>query len=233
MKQRKRQSWIKVFEEVHSFMELHLEKWNGIDEIRRTYDEFMNRLKKIRDLQPELQKDISGPKQELKRKRIRLLHLLMPAVNILEVYAQDHPVGKNTEALLINQMKLESLKNMQLLTYAKNLLGRCERYLQRSLTKESALDDISPMNDITRYGLTRRMLDEIDDATREFQSTFKLRQDLKTSRKKTRKKLEGHIRGNRKLLDNRLNKLMTVFSGTHPSFYEGYRAASLKNQKPA
>ena len=88
---------------------------------------------------------------------------------------------------------------------------------------------MSPISNINRYGLTNLMLDELYTSIQPFQSSLKLRKDVDIYRKKTGKKQEGHIRANRKLLEGRLNKLMTVFSGTHPSFYREYRKISSKN----
>ena len=91
------------------------------------------------------------------------------------------------------------------------------------------LDSMSPMTDIKRYGLTNLMLDELYTSTQQFQSTLKLRKDVDVYRKKTGKKQTGIIRTNQKLLESRLDKLMTVFSGTHPSFYGEYSKISSKN----
>jgi hypothetical protein len=228
MKNTKRQTRIRKFKEINVFMEQNLEKWNSIDEIRRTYDVFVNNLKKINDLQPELKQEVKGLTEELEAKREVLLKKIFPIGNILEVYAQDHSVGKNSESLLIGQKRLEVLSNKDLLHYALNLHKRCDRFLQHSIGTEP-LDRISPNNDIKRYGLTRYMLDDLYSVSQQFQSTLKLRKDVQTYRKRTRQKVDGLISTNRQLLANRLDKLMSVFSGTHPSFYGEYRRIRSKN----
>jgi hypothetical protein len=121
MRNKKRLAWIEIFKEVNSFMELNLEKWNSIDEIRRTYDLFINNLKKINELQPELKQEISGLKGELDGKRSVLLQKIFPVGNILEVYAQDHPAGKNSDVLLIGQKRVEELSDKALLDHALSL----------------------------------------------------------------------------------------------------------------
>ena len=50
MKKKKSKAWITVFGEVNAFMEEHLDKWNTIQEIRKTYDEFIINLKKLKEL---------------------------------------------------------------------------------------------------------------------------------------------------------------------------------------
>ena len=81
MRNKKRLHRIQLFNKVNSFMEINLEKWNGIDEIRRTYDVFINNLKKINELQPELKQEITGLKEELAVKRSAMLKKIFPVGN--------------------------------------------------------------------------------------------------------------------------------------------------------
>jgi hypothetical protein len=272
MKKKKSKAWIKVFEEVNAFMEQHLDKWNTIAEIRKTYDEFVNNLKKLKDLQPELERDITPLRQELADKRDTLSGKLLPVGNILEVYAEDHRIGKKARLLISGQKKLESCSDNKLLDHANRFHKITDKYIQRALndsgsaqnlpvegeplqddsvesppgkkspsevrsmeqiepgedspSKVRSMEQTEPGKDITRYGLTLEMLDELYSAKQQFQSTLRLHDDVISYRKKTQKKKDGLIRANRKLLKNRLNKLMTVFSGTHPSFYKEYSSIS-------
>ena len=210
-------------------MELNLDKWKHIEEIRRSYDDFISNLKKIRDIKPELEKDLSPVKSELQGKRDILVQKLFPAGNILEVYSQDYAPGKKAKILLSGQKRLESLNNNALLDHAVLLHKTCERHMQTSPDSNGNAGTKSTGHDIKRYGLTGDMLDELHTASHQFQSTLKLKDDIITYRNKTRRKLEGLIRANRKLLESRLNKLMTVFSGTHPSFYNEYHRISTGN----
>ena len=222
MKNKKRQAWIKVFEEVNSFMEGNLDKWNTIEEIRRTYDEFINNLKKLKDLHPELEHDLTPVKLELAEKRNLLIQKLFPVGNILEVYAEDHHLGKTGLSLVIGKKQVESFSNQDLLDHATRLHKLIDKYMHRPMDENESVKQVSPGQDIKRYGLTQSMMDELNGAGHQFQSALYLRKDMTTYRKKAKKKVEGLIASNRDLLKNRLNKLMSVFSGTHPSFYTEY-----------
>ena len=256
-------------------MEGHLDKWNTIAEIRKTYDEFVNNLKKLKDLQPELERDITPLRQELADKRDTLAGKLLPVGNILEVYAEDHRIGKKARLLIAGQKKLESCSDNKLLDHANRLHKITDKYMQRALNEsgsaqnhpgesepvqggpegsppgngspdedrsmeqiesgmkntgeDRSMEQKEPRKDIKRYGLTLEMLDELYAAKQQFQSTLILHDDVISYRKKTQKKKDGLIRANRKLLKNRLNKLLTVFSGTHPSFYKEYSSISRNN----
>ncbi len=224
MKKNKSLEWIGVFDEVNGFMERHLDKWNTIEEIRQTYDEFINNLKKIKDLQPELEQDLAPLKKELREKRERLSEKLFPVVNLFEVYAQDHPIGKKLRKIQLNQKDLESSGDQQLYQLAHSLHKLAVISLNRAEGMDKSKENKD--KDITRYGLTQAMVDELYRAKYEFESILFLRTDVVSYRKKTQRKWKELIKENRILLKKRLNKLMSIFSGTHPSFYRDYCRAS-------
>lgn len=229
MKKQKSQAWIEVFQELNVLMERNLDKWSSIEEIRKTYDEFISNLKKLKDLQPELEKDLAPVEQELSEKRMLLVQKVFPVGSILEVYAVDHRIRKKSNALLISRKQLESYSSKDLLDHATRIHKLTNKYMHRTEKENDSAEQVSPTPDINRYGLTRSMMDELSSASHQFQSARKLRNDVISYRKKTRRKSDELIRANRKLLKNRLNKLMTVFSGMHPAFYQEYSKISSKN----
>jgi hypothetical protein len=80
----------------------------------------------------------------------------------------------------------------------------------------------TPSNKLTGYGLTPVMIEELRTALSQFEYASKLLKDLLSNRKRSDKKSDFLIKSNRELLEHRLDKLMTVFSGTHPSFFQEY-----------
>ncbi|MCK4750024.1 MAG: hypothetical protein KAT15_23375 [Bacteroidales bacterium] len=226
MKKQKSQAWIKVFHEINAYMESNLDKWNTIDEIRRTYDEFISNFKKLKDLQPELEKDLNPVEEDLADKREILHRKLFPVSNVFEVYAVDHPVGKKGKAVLVARKRLESYKNKDFLKHITRVHKLLNKYMHQDETELDDKKEIQAGPDIKNYGLSQAMLDELYTAGHEFQSARKLHTDVINYRKTVRQRSDELIRTNRTLLKNRLNKLMTVFSGTHPSFYKEYSSIS-------
>jgi flagellar biosynthesis chaperone FliJ len=257
MGKKKIQRWISIFEKVNEFMERNLDKWNTIDAIRKTYDKFIKNLKKIKDLQPELEQDLTPIMEELSRKRDALLEKLVPIGNILDVYSQDQNISEKARSLASDWKKVGSLGIHRLLDHSSGIQKLMDKYLNRTWDAQQAGENGSSMTasvddehrenkpgdalagdsdsgvsisiekaesgaDIRGYGLTRFMLDELHTAIQQYRSALKLHDDVLGYRKKVRRKRDGLIRMNRKLLKNRLDKLMTVFSGTHPSFYLEY-----------
>jgi hypothetical protein len=252
MKEAKSRKWLDIFDQVNAFMEGSLEKWNTIQEIRRTYDDFIKNLKKLKDLQPELDKDISAVKKKTADSRDRLLEKLFPVGNVLEVYAEDHRLGKKARSLLPGRENINSASHRKLLDHALRLHRQTDKYMHRTVNQAGSGENksgsgqdtgqnesepgpdaakIEPGHDIKRYGLTSGMLEELHSAIQEFQSILKLHDDVLKYRKQTTRKFEKLIRANRNLLKNRLNKLMSVFSGTHPTFYREYREIARKKSQ--
>jgi len=226
MKKQKSLALINVFQEINAFMEINLDKWNTIDEIRRNYDEFVSSLKKIQELQPELAKDLEPVELELAEKREILVQKLFPVSNVFEVYAVDHPIGKKGKSILVSQKRLESYKNKEFLEYALRVHKYLHRFLLKDETEQDATQENSAGLDIQKYGLSQSLLDDLYTASQQFMSARKLHNDLIKYRNSVRQKSDKLIKANRNILKNRLNKLMTVFSGTHPSFYKEYRKIS-------
>lgn len=203
-------------------MEDHLEKWQSITEIRKTYDEFIRNLKKLKDLQPDLEKNLAPVRDELKEKREHLIGKIFPISNILAVYISDKNLKKETRSLIISMEELNKLKKTKLLDLAARLLNITEKFLP---------DPDQEVHELFCYGLTADMVDEFSTALTKYAYALQLNKDLLHNRSKSRKTSNQLLKANLKILNKRLDRLMTVFSVTHPSFYQDY--ASIRRSKKA
>ena len=216
-------------------MEANLNKWNSIEEIRNSYDRFVQNLKKIGDLQPELDQDFTPIREEVSLRRQNLLEKLSPAGNILEVFTRDHDPGKKVRAMASDWRRAESLGNHRLLDLSAGIHDFMEEHLPPEGTEIHGPPGGGPAvathADLRRYGMNETLLKAVQASIREYRYALGQLDEVLGRMKKTRKKRDGLIRNNRKILKNRLDKLMSVFSGTHPSFYLEY--STLRTQKPA
>ena len=222
MKNEKRMAWILQFQEINKLMEDQLEKWHSIAEIRKTYDEFIKNLKKLKDLQPDLEKNLDPVQDELKEKRENLIGKIFPLTNILAVYINDKKLKKGTRSMIISKDELDKLKKAKLLDLASRILETTEKYLP-----DPDMED----HDLFRYGITAIMMDEFSSALTKYAYALQLNKDLLNNRSKSRKTSNRLLKVNREILNKRLDRLMTVFSVTHPSFYQNY--ASIRRSKTA
>jgi hypothetical protein len=222
MKNEKRMAWILQFQEINKLMEDQLEKWHSIAEIRKTYDEFIKNLKKLKDLQPDLEKNLDPVQDELKEKRENLIGKIFPLTNILAVYINDKKLKKGTRSMIISKDELDKLKKAKLLDLASRILETTEKYLP-----DPDMED----HDLFRYGITAIMVDEFSSALTKYAYALQLNKDLLNNRSKSRKTSNRLLKVNREILNKRLDRLMTVFSVTHPSFYQDY--ASIRRSKTA
>jgi DNA repair exonuclease SbcCD ATPase subunit len=213
MKMNKRKTWIKQFQEINNLMEDQLDKWKTIDEIRKTYDDFIKNLKQLKDMQPDLDKDLSPLTKEFDEKRELLITKIFPVVNILAVYSSDNNLKKGISNLIINREELGHLKRRKLLDFANHMQKTLEKYFPGSG---------HPDGELSHYGLTPIMVDEFSTALAKYDHALQLSKDLLRNRKKSEKTSNRLLKANRKILEERLDRLMTVFSVTHPSFYQDY-----------
>ncbi len=222
MKNEKRSACILQFQEINKLMEDQLEKWNSIAEIRKTYDEFIKNLKKLKDLQPDLEKNLDPVQDELKEIREHLIEKIFPITNILAVYVSDKKLKKGTRNMIISREELNKLKKAKLLDLAGQMLKTTEKYFP---------DPEQADSELSRYGLTPIMVDEFSTALTKYAYALQLNKDLLRNRSKSRKTSNRLLKTNRKMLEKRLDRLMTVFSVTHPSFYQNY--TSIRRSKTA
>ncbi len=222
MKNEKRMAWILHFQEINKLMEDQLEKWHSIAEIRKTYDEFIRNLKKLKDLQPDLEKNLDPVQDELKEIREHLIGKIFPLTNILAVYVSDKKLKKGTRSMIISRDELNKLKKAKLLDLASRMLKTTEKYFP---------DPGRADHELSHYGLTPIMVDEFSTALTKYAYALQLNKDLLRNRSKSRKTSNRLLKANREMLEKRLDRLMTVFSVTHPSFYQNY--TSIRRSKTA
>jgi hypothetical protein len=213
MRNEKRSAWILQFQDLNKLMEDQLEKWNSIAEIRKTYDEFIKNLKKLKDLQPDLEKSLGPVQDDLNAKQEQLIGKIFPVANILAVYGSDNKLKKTVRNMIVSQEELNKMKKVKLLDLAGRMLKTTEKFFPDAEQAESEL---------SRYGLTAVMVDEFSTALTKYAYALQLSKDLLRNRNRSKKISNRLLKANREMLEKRLDRLMTVFSVTHPSFYQNY-----------
>ncbi len=221
MKNEKRSAWILQFQEINKLMEDQLEKWKSIEKIRKTYDEFVNILKKLTDLQPDLEKNLDPVQKDQEEKYAQLIEKTFPVANILTVYRSDHNVKKGDRSMVISQSALNKLKKKELLDHAGRMMKTVEKHYP---------DENKTESELSQYGLTPVMVEDLQTAIHQYEYALKLHKDLLSNRSRSENKSGQFLKVNRKLLEKRLDRLMTVFSSTHPSFYQEY--TEIRKSKP-
>lgn len=206
MKKNKEHRHLEMCLKINELMENNLDIWSGINEIRKAYDEFVKNLKRYKDLQPDLQKDLSYLVEEWEEKRKILVSRTFPVSNILLVYSEDHD-KKPDPSLGMGWEAMKGMKDKKLLKAAGNVLKKARKYHKQVFDS---------------YGLTGQMIDLLGEAYTKSHHAYRMKSDMLTNRKRTQKKSDLHYKALSKLLKKRLDKLMTIFSGTHPTFYGEY-----------
>ena len=194
MKHEKRSAWILQFQELNNLMEGQLEKWNSIVRIRKTYDEFIRNLKKLKDLQPDLEKNLGPVQEELKTKQEKLIEKIFPVANILAVYGADNKKKKTFRNMIVSQEELGTMKKEKLLDLSGRMLKITEKFFPDPEQSESELSE---------YGLTPVMVDEFSQAVTKYAYALQLNRDLLRNRRNSKKISNRLLKANREILEKR------------------------------
>ncbi len=116
-------------------------------------------------------------------------------------------------SMIISQDELNKMKKGKLLDLASRMLKTTEKYFP---------DPEQENSELSRYGLTAMMVDELSTALTKYAYALQLNEDLLRNRSKSKTSSNRLLKANREMLEKRLDRLMTVFSITHPSFYQDY-----------
>jgi len=211
------------YQELFEVMEKNLDKWNGIERFKSSYDEFVRNLKKLEDLKTVAEKKFDEANQKLESLRQDIITRLVPVSNLLDLYALD----KNKKSLKkkidkargkFDKMSIEQLNKhvAEITDYAENKLN-------------NVIEGKKKENSLEGYGLSMKL---INDLKTDNENSIDLHVNLKAEQKAARdaaKEIKKRVKENEKILKNRFKKFMSIFKNTDPAFYEAYENALKKD----
>ena len=138
---------ITQYQRLFEVMENNLQKWQHIDQFRSNYDEFVYNLKKIKDLNATIEKDLSGTEQEIESLKSKIKSQAIPLLNLLELFAMDHKSKK-----LLNKIeKIKGKQNGKAGISTSKSLATILRYVDNELSNNQQHQDQS--NSLQSYGI--------------------------------------------------------------------------------
>jgi hypothetical protein len=226
----KQTSKLKMYMEISGLMEKNLNKWSNVIEIKNTYEDFLNNNDKIIELKADHDKDISPVISSKAAKREELINKAVPIANVLQVYAYDANDKDLSKSVNFSRNKLTKSKDSELIDKcniiwktAKKLYGKSLSSAEEVINSNKKARQASP--NISGYGLSGQMIDELEEANKAFIDAILELKDAISHKNKCAKKVNEHIKTNDKLLRNKLDRLMTLFETSEPGFYQDYKKA--------
>jgi len=216
---------ITQYHHLFEVMENNLQKWQHIDQFRSNYDEFVYNLKKTKDLNSVVDKDLSGTEQEIESLKSKIKSEVMPLLNLLELFAIDH---KNKK--LLNKVeKIKGKQNGKSGINTSKSLATILHYVNDKLSNSDQQEDQG--NALQSYGINREQVQKLVQNYDRLQEQKAYLKQAKKEKKEAEAEINIIIKHTDQLIKQRFNKFMSVFENSEPAFFHSYREAI--QSKPA
>lgn len=223
-----------MFKEVVQFLQKDKAKWSSIKEIENTLETIEANNKKIIELSKEQEKDTGKVLEDKAKKRVDLINKAAPLSNVLQVYAYDQGDSSLLKKISFSKNKLTKSKDSVVVEKINLAIKSTNQLLNQSVqkTKTKKTGSSKPVGtvNITDYGITPAMIEQLEDANTKFSEAIVAVKEAIAYKNKCAKKITEKIKTNRKLLINKLDKLMSLIELTDAPFYESYKNIRTSSQ---
>lgn len=221
---------LKMYLEVSGVMEKHVDKWSNVKELKNTYEDFISNNDKLIELKSEHERDIRPIIIHKTEKRNNLINKAVPICNVLQVFAYDKNDKSLAKTINFSRNKLNKSKDTDLIEKCNIIWKTAKKLYGKSINSAEqviANGKKSKQNttNINGYGLTGQMIDELEEANKLFIDSILELKDAISHRNKCAKKITEKIKLNDQLLNNKLDRLMTLFEISQNEFYKNYKEA--------
>jgi len=210
---------------VAEVMEKHQQKWQGVAELKKSVEQFKGNLRKIEALEAILKRELAPLKEKMENSRKLLVEQLFPVASVLRLFAYDMGDRKLVKIAKVKFSGLEKMGDGSLIKYGRKILKTGGSLHDQETVKGKK----SPRHLIKDYGLTSGHLQKLGNALDGWE---KDRSDYNTAREKRKKskvKMDRHIRENTQMISKKLDRMMHLFRESQKTFYDAY----IKSRIPA
>lgn len=217
---------------VMDLLESNLKLWQNVEALKKNYDRFVRNIKRINDLETELNKDSSSLKAGIDEARKRLFETLYPVASVLNVYASETGNNKLIRMTDLDLSDLENMKNSKLLKLGNGILKSHNKLiLLKNKSDKMKINDTNLQAVTEHYGLTQVHTDNFQEALKDFSDKVENFEILKATKTKACKKLNNRARDNENILTGRIDKIMTVFMQGNKKFFNDYQKIRLADKE--
>lgn len=225
------------YKQIINLLSVNKESLNKVSRFQIAADQLSTNEKKMVDLQPLLNKDITSSEKVRNKRRGELIEKIMPVIRIMQVFAFDKKKKKLQKRL--EYLTLEYVENRtdnKLIKITKKIWLIAIKYGEYSTTfiskiKSSLNPDKSKANIKFKkeYGLMPDMIKNIEDSNIKFIESMLLYQGGLKEKEKVAMKMKKINKQTKNLLSNKLDRFVLLFEKENPNFYIEYRV--LRNKQ--
>ena len=216
--------------QVMSVLSRNMEIWNKVSKFQNAVDELVLNQKKLDELYSLLKRDITDIEKTKADRRKELEDKTMMLVRIMQVFAHDKKKGKLQRKLYhLTYEYIENCMDLELIDISKEIwliANKFGGYALTFVTKiKAALDpeNVKATNKFEKeFGLNPDMIKNLEDAILHFIKAMLPYNIEMAEKEKVATKMKGIIKKTKKLLTNKIDRMVLMFENENPGFYKEY-----------
>lgn len=212
-----------MFNAVYSIMNDNEQTWTKVYQLKKIFGKFAENNNRLTVLKTEQEKDLQPLLSAMFEKRETLITLCTPVVNIILAYSHDKKEEKLLKKMNHSKNKLVKSKDSDLIEECKTI-GKAAKKLFKQSIGEKEKSDKKAVN-ILEYGLTEKMIVDLDNAGKNFVESLLAMHEAIQNKDKMGKEITSVLKKNKKLLENKIDLLISIFETSNPDFYKSYMDA--------
>jgi len=216
--------------QVISVLSRNSEVWNKVSKFQNAVDQLNVNQEKLAELQTLLNKDITAIEKVKNERRKELEDRTMTVVRIMQVFAHDKKKSKLQRKLFhLTYEFVENCMDLELVEISKEIWLIANKFGGYALTFvnkiKAALDpeNVKATNKFEReFGLNADMIKNLEDAILSFiKAMFPYNEEM-AEKEKVVMKMKQINKKIKKLLVNKIDRLVLMFENESPGFYKEY-----------
>jgi hypothetical protein len=216
--------------QVINVLSRNAEVWNKVSKFQAAVDRLIANQQKMSDLHAFFNKDISTVEKTKNDRRKELENSIMIVARIMQVFAHDKKKGKLQRKLYhLTYEYVENCLDLELVEIAKEIWLIANKFGGYALTFVSkiktALDpeNIKATNKFEKeFGLNPDMIKNLEDAILNFIKAMLPYNEEMAEKEKAANKIKEINKKTKKLLTNKIDRLVLIFENENPDFYKEY-----------
>ena len=212
-----------MYNAVFSVMNDHKEIWTGVFQLKSVFKKFSENLSHLTALKTEHEMDLQPLMDAVSEKRESLLSLVNPVANITLAYANEHKKKELIKKLKLSINKLTSSNDFDLIENSKVIYKIAKKLIKKSVIVTEKSDN--KLVSIVDYGLNEKMIIDLNTAKKVFVKSLLASYEAIQNKDLIGKQITSIFKKNERLLKNKMDLLLTIFSTSNTVFYKTYLEA--------
>ena len=216
--------------QVISILSRNAEVWKKVSKFQEAVDRLISNQEKLVELQALLNKDITVTEKAKNERRKELEDRTMTVVRIMQVFAHDKKKGKLQRKLYhLTYEFIENCMDLELVEISKEIWLIANKFGGYALTFVSKIKAaLDPENSKAtnkfekEFGLNPGMIKNLEEAILSFIKAMIPYNEEMAEKGKVVIKMKEINKKTKKLLTNKIDRLVLMFENENPGFYKEY-----------